>query len=194
VPPGVVLGDEVYGSVREFREGVAELELNYSLAVRCTTTVWALEKQPLPPKPWKGRGARATRMRRDEAHQPITAKQLANQLPKTAWREVCWREGSMKPLRSRFAALRVRPAYGDDRKGSLRPEQWMLIEWPEGAEAGGLIAYGPRLDEAFRQCARQVAKLLRGAKVADVPVEQPTRFELVIKTSRPPRRSASTSR
>jgi putative ABC transport system substrate-binding protein len=55
-----------------------------------------------------------------------------------------------------------------------------MLQWPEGAEAGGLIAYGPRLDEAFRQCARQVAKLLRGANVADVPVEQPTRFELVI--------------
>lgn len=61
-----------------------------------------------------------------------------------------------------------------------------MLQWPEGAEAGGLIAYGPRLDEAFRQCARQVAKLLRGAKVADVPVEQPTKFELVInaKTAR----------
>jgi putative ABC transport system substrate-binding protein len=61
-----------------------------------------------------------------------------------------------------------------------------MLQWPEGAEAGGLIAYGPRLDETFRQCARQVAKLLRGAKVADVPVEQPTRFELVInaKTAR----------
>ena len=33
-----------------------------------------------------------------------------------------------------------------------------MLQWPEGAEAGGLIAYGPRLDEAFRQCARQVAK------------------------------------
>jgi len=61
-----------------------------------------------------------------------------------------------------------------------------MLQWPEGTEAGGLVAYGPRLDEAFRQCARQVAKLLRGAKVADVPVEQPTRFELVInaKTAR----------
>ena len=61
-----------------------------------------------------------------------------------------------------------------------------MLQWPEDAEAGGLIAYGPRLDEAFRQCARQVVKLLRGAKVADVPVEQPTRFELVInaKTAR----------
>jgi putative tryptophan/tyrosine transport system substrate-binding protein len=55
-----------------------------------------------------------------------------------------------------------------------------ILQWPEGAEAGGLIAYGPRLGNVFRQCARQVAKLLRGTKVADVPVEQPTEFELVI--------------
>ena len=55
-----------------------------------------------------------------------------------------------------------------------------IWQWPEGAEAGGLIAYGPRLSVVSRQCARQVAKLLRGAKVADVPVEQPTEFELII--------------
>jgi putative tryptophan/tyrosine transport system substrate-binding protein len=55
-----------------------------------------------------------------------------------------------------------------------------IWQWPEGAEAGGLIAYGPRLSVVFRQCARQVAKLLRGAKVVDVPVEQPTGFELII--------------
>jgi ABC transporter substrate binding protein len=50
---------------------------------------------------------------------------------------------------------------------------------PGPLEDGGLIAYGPRLSEV-RQCARQVAKLLRGAKVADVPVEQLTEFELII--------------
>jgi putative tryptophan/tyrosine transport system substrate-binding protein len=55
-----------------------------------------------------------------------------------------------------------------------------IWQWPEGAEEGGLIAYGPRLSEVLRQCARQVAKLLRGAKVVDVPVEQPTEFELII--------------
>ena len=55
-----------------------------------------------------------------------------------------------------------------------------IWQWPEDAEAGGLIAYGPRLSVVFRQCARQVAKLLRGAKVVDVPVEQPTEFELII--------------
>ena len=132
VPPGVVLADEVYGSNREFREGIRGLKLNYSLAVRCTTTVWALKRQPLPPKIWKGTGPQPTRMRRDPTHQPITMKQLAQQLPEAAWREVTWREGSQTSLCSRFAALRVRPAYGDDRKGSLQPEQWMLIEWPAG--------------------------------------------------------------
>jgi SRSO17 transposase len=135
VPRGVVLADEVYGSAHEFREGVEELKLDYSLAVRSTTTVWALERQPLPPKPWKGKGRQATRMRRDQTHQPVTVKQLAQALPEKAWREVAWREGSKETLRSRFAALRVRPAYGDDRKGGLRPEQWLLMEWPAGAEA-----------------------------------------------------------
>jgi len=133
VPTGVVLADEVYGSSREFREGVAELNLGYSLAVRATTTVWALEHQPLPPKPWKGKGVRARRMRRDQAHQPITVHQLAQELPEQAWREVAWREGSKTVLRSRFAALRVRPAYGDDRKAGQQAEQWLLIEWPSGA-------------------------------------------------------------
>jgi SRSO17 transposase len=133
VSPGVVLADEVYGSNREFRKGVAELKLNYSLAVRCTTTVWALERQPLPPKPRKGKRRQPTRMRRDQTHQPIPVKQLAQELPEKAWREVSWREGSKETLRSRFAALRVRPAYGDDRQGGLQPEQWLLMEWPAGA-------------------------------------------------------------
>lgn len=133
VARGVVLADEVYGSNREFRVGLAELKLDYSLAVRSNTTVWALERQPLPPKPWGGKGVRPTLMRRDQAHQPITVKQLAEELPEPAWHEVAWREGSKATLRSRFAALRVRPAYGDNRKGGLQPEQWLLIEWPTGA-------------------------------------------------------------
>ena len=133
VAPGVVLADEVYGSSHEFREGVAALKLRYALAVRCTTTVWALERQPLPPKPWKGRGRPAMRLRRDQTHQPLTVEQVARQLPERAWREVSWREGSKETLRSRFAALRVRAAYADD-----RPEEWLLIEWPSGvAEPSG---------------------------------------------------------
>ncbi len=134
VPLGVVLADEVYGSNREFRDGVADLKLDYSLAVKSTTTVWALEHQPLPPKPWNGKGRQAKRMRRDPTHQPITVEQLARSLPESAGREVSWREGSKKTLCSRFTALRVRPAYEDDRKVGLQPEQWLLIEWPSAAE------------------------------------------------------------
>ena len=47
-------------------------------------------------------------------------------------------------------------------------------------EEGGLLAYGPRIVQIFRQLGRQLAKVLRGASPADLPVEQPTSFELVI--------------
>jgi putative ABC transport system substrate-binding protein len=55
-----------------------------------------------------------------------------------------------------------------------------MYQWPEMAEAGGLAGYGPRITEWYRQLARVLAKVLRGAKPADLPVEQPTNFELVI--------------
>ncbi len=130
VRPGVVLADEIYGSVREFREGVAALDLQYSLAVRCVTTVWTPQRGPLPPKPWSGKGRPAQRMQRDETHQPVTVEQLAVSLPAKAWKTVRWRQGSQGSLESRFAAVRVQPAYGDDRKIGRQPEQWLLIEWP----------------------------------------------------------------
>jgi len=55
-----------------------------------------------------------------------------------------------------------------------------IFQWPETAEAGSLAGYGPRLTDMFRQRARIVAKILRGTNPADIPVEQPARFELVI--------------
>ena len=50
----------------------------------------------------------------------------------------------------------------------------------EFVEAGGLMSYGPNFLTLYRRAADFVDKVLRGAKPADIPVEQPTRFDLII--------------
>src|SRR5262249_43419735 len=55
-----------------------------------------------------------------------------------------------------------------------------IYQWPEAAEEGGFLAYGPRQLLAFRHVASLADKLLRGARPTDLPIEQPSRFELVL--------------
>lgn len=132
VSPAVVLMDPAYGCDGKLRGGISELGLSYVAGILPTTTVWRPGEAPLPPIAWSGRGRRPTRLHRDATHRPVSVKPLALELPADAWQQVKWRDGSNTALTSRFARLRVRPAHDHIRRSEPAPEEWLLIEWPEG--------------------------------------------------------------
>jgi SRSO17 transposase len=132
VARGAVLADVAYGNNSKFRAGVTALNLLYVVGVQSSTTVWEPGAQPLPAKPWKGQGRPPKLLRRDDQNQPVSVKELAVTLPASAWKDITWREGTERSLRSRFAAVRVRPAGRDNQRAEPHPEEWLLIEWPKG--------------------------------------------------------------
>lgn len=134
-PRGTVLADPGYGDCFDFRQGLTERGLSYVVGVSRTMLVWPRGKTPQPPAAASGKGRPPKRLRRTKEHQPVTACELACALPEDAWRTVTWRQGTDGDMTSRFAAVRVRPRRGDRKHERLLPEQWLLIEWPQGQDA-----------------------------------------------------------
>jgi len=130
IPLAPVLADAGYGNDTKFREGITESELLYVVGVQSSLSVWKPGQAPLPKRKWNGMGRPTKLLGRDRRHHPVSVRELAIGLPSSAWKNVLWREGTRKPLRSRFAALRVRPAHRDYWMSEPRPQEWLLIEWP----------------------------------------------------------------
>src|SRR5215469_14492988 len=132
IPEGVVLADAGYGTDTGFRLQLTKMELRYVMGIMSTVTVWKPGQGPKPPAAYKGTGRPPRLLRRDQRHQPVAVKELAHSLPADAWKDVVWRQGVHKQLRSRFAAVRVRPAHRDYWRAEPHAQEWLLIEWPKG--------------------------------------------------------------
>lgn len=133
LPPAPVLADAGYGVITAFRDQLTTLRVPYVVGVPGETSVWRPGQQPLRPLRRRGRGRPATLLRRTPRHRPTGVAALATTMPASDWTTVTWREGTRGPMRSRFAAWRVRPAHRDEQRTDPRPEEWLLVEWPAGA-------------------------------------------------------------
>ena len=129
-PHHCVLADAGYGVDTTFRQALTDMGLEYVVGVTSAVVVWPPGVEPLPPLPYSGRGRPPVMPRRTAKRKPMSVKALAMSLPPTAFQVISWREGSNDKLSGRFAAVRVPHAGGNSGKARLRPEQWLLIEWP----------------------------------------------------------------
>jgi SRSO17 transposase len=129
-PRHCVLADAGYGVDTAFRQALSDMGLLYVVGVTSAVVVWRPGVEPLPPKRYSGIGRPPVMPRRTARRQPLSVKALAQSLPQQAFQMISWREGTNETLNGRFAAVRVRHAGGNAGKARLRPEQWLLVEWP----------------------------------------------------------------
>lgn len=137
LPTRPVVTDAGYGDVTAFRLGLTERGLDYVVAVKATTSAYPGDAIP-EQRPYVGRGRRPL-PRYPDQHTNLQA--LALDAGRQALRQVTWRQGTKKTtgnptavMRSRFLAIRVRPANRDIPRaddGTL-PACWLLAEWPPG--------------------------------------------------------------
>ncbi len=123
-----VVGDAEFGENATLRRTLHRAKLPYALGVSSALTV-SLTPPPPPERPpaTHARGRPRTRPVLPAAITPITAAAVATARPRRAWRVITWRNGSNRPWRARFIAVRVTPAH-DWRHRQRTPEVWLLCE------------------------------------------------------------------
>jgi SRSO17 transposase len=131
LPLAPVVADAGYGNDTKFRQALTAMEIEYAVGIQSTVSLWRSGEEPLPPKAKKKTGKPSKLRQRSPSHQPATALLIAQELPAGAWKNITWRAGTKKSLRSRFACVRVRPAHRDYERSEPLPEQWLLLEWPK---------------------------------------------------------------
>jgi SRSO17 transposase len=134
VPAAPILADSAYGDDTAFRTRLAELELEYVVAVRAETSVYGPETTFVIPHR-KGTTGRPRTVARPD-RKPESARSLAEHLPAKAWRTLsCRTTPAGEDVSSRFAFVRV-VATHPVRTNCLPPrEEWLIIEWPAGTDA-----------------------------------------------------------
>ena len=130
-PKYCVLADAGNVVDQALRQRLTDLGLPYVVGITSSVVVWPPGVEPLPPKRYGGKGRPPLMPRRTSRRQPVSVKDLAQGLPDSAFQTISWREGTNETLSGRFAAVRVRHAGGNTGRARLRPEQWLLIEWPQ---------------------------------------------------------------
>lgn len=130
-----VLADAGYGEITKFRAALEERELDYVVQVKGKTSAYPEDTRP-ERAAYAGVGPRSKPRYRQERS---SLRELALEAGPSSAVEISWREGTRGELRSRFLALRVRPANVGlrnraNREGAELPARWALCEWPEDHE------------------------------------------------------------
>ncbi|MGW9172278.1 IS701 family transposase [Streptomyces decoyicus] len=143
--PPVLVADAAYGANAHLRAALADRQLTYVLAVRADVTAHPFDAKPHAPN---RNGAIGCWPQPRYRHRAPSVAALAADLRQEAFTTLTWRQGSRGALRSRFAAVRVRPA-GKAVERPIRsaasaeqgwwdgilPDCWLLVEWPADSEA-----------------------------------------------------------
>lgn len=137
LPQAPVVADSAYGNDFIFREALRQHELSYVVGVNVTTKVWISDPNDVPVPESKPTGRPRVYVPVEQLPEAKTLLEVAQELPRSAWKTITWREGTKGPMRSRFALVKVWASHGANRsqRHFERAAEWLLIEWPKGEEA-----------------------------------------------------------